>query len=104
MTAQTPFDQSKARFEIHRVTKGDVHFAGAYWLTDPEAEPIDMDNPIAITCIGGPAEMLPEGMTDPHLLRAHFEWLVRGCAAFHKVAVHNYLDDPNTPQITPARA
>ena len=101
MGAQTPFDRKWSWFEIRKVHRDGIDFAGVHFVTPDQ--PMDPKNPIAIGCIGGDPEKLPADMADPDLLREQLQWLVGGCAAFHGVEVRNYIDDEDNPVITPAR-
>jgi hypothetical protein len=104
VSAQSPFDRTKARFEIRREVKDDMHFALVFWIID--GDPPETHQDICVTKINpptvdtGPRGQVPDGYYEQLAARQQLEWLVGSAATFHKVEVHNYLDNTEHPLIT----
>lgn len=104
MPTLSPFDRTKARFEIKRVVKDGMHFALVFWIID--GDPPETRQEICVTKINpptvdtGPRGQLPDGYYQLLEMRQQLEWLVGSAATFHKVEVHNYLDNTERPVIS----
>lgn len=94
MSAATPFDKTKSRFEIHRHRRGDDHYAAVYFVKD--GDKLNADYPICVTRINNVGVVEHVEPATYQLLahsRHQLEWLVHGCAAFHDVETHSFLED-----------